>query len=99
LDALIAGLFKIPIIEGVDVLDKHANTMISKRGYTLGSVPSSILETQSNSYWTLHEEKTFLGSVTLYSLSGVILDRVPSGFSLISIVAIIKLSILFGLFL
>jgi diguanylate cyclase (GGDEF)-like protein len=99
LDALIAGLVKMPIIEGVDVLDKHAKTMISKRGYAPGSAPLSIFETQSDLYWTLHEKKIFLGSVTLYSSSEVILDRVLFGFSLIAITAIIKLSILFGLFI
>jgi len=98
LDALIGGLVKMPIIEGVDVLDKHAQNIISKRSYTSASVPLSIFDTKSDLYWSLNEKRMFLGSLTLYSSSGVVLDRVLFGFSLIAITAIIKLSILFWLF-
>jgi diguanylate cyclase (GGDEF)-like protein len=99
LDALIGGLVKMPIIEGVDVLDKHAQNIISKRSYTSASVPLSIFDTKSDLYWSLNEKRMFLGSLTLYSSSGVVLDRVLFGFSLIAITAIIKLSILFWLFI
>ena len=99
LDALINGLLKMPIIEGVDVLDKHAKNIISTRSYTAESAPLSVFKTQSELYWTLHDKKIFLGSLTLYSSSEIILNRVLFGFSLIAITAIIKLSILFGLFI
>jgi diguanylate cyclase (GGDEF)-like protein len=99
LDALIIGLVKMPIIEGVDVLDKHAKKMISKRTYAPSSAPLSLFETQSDLYWKLHDKEIFLGSITLFSSSEVVLDRVLFGFSLIAITAIIKLSILFGLFI
>ncbi|MGR6874217.1 GGDEF domain-containing protein [Pseudomonas sp. HK3] len=98
LDALIAGLLKMPIIEGVDVLDKHAKNMISKRSYNSISAPLSIFDTKSDLYWALNDKKIFLGSLTLYSSSEVILDRIWFGFSLIALTAIIKLSILFWLF-
>ncbi|SHK29165.1 diguanylate cyclase (GGDEF) domain-containing protein [Marinobacter antarcticus] len=98
LDALIDGLIKMPIIEGVDVLDKHAKNIISKRSYTSASVPLSMFDTKSDLYWSLNEKRIFLGSLTLYSSSGIVLDRVLFGFSLIAITAIIKLSILFWLF-
>jgi diguanylate cyclase (GGDEF)-like protein len=98
LDVLITGLVAMPIIVGVDVLDKHAENMISKRTYAPGSAPLSIFDTQTDLYWTLHDKKILLGSLTLHSSSQVILDRVLFGFTLIALTAIIKLSILFCLF-
>lgn len=98
LDSLIAGLIKMPIIEGVDILDKHTENVISKRSYAPASAPLSIFDVKSDLYWTLNESKIFLGSLTLYSSSEVVLNRVLFGFSLIAITAIIKLSILFWLF-
>lgn len=99
LDSLIAGLIKMPIIEGVDILDKHAKNMISKRSYALASAPLSVFDTKSDLYWMLNDKRIFLGSLTLYSSSQVVLDRVLFGFSLIAITAIIKLSVLFWLFI
>jgi diguanylate cyclase (GGDEF)-like protein len=99
LEVLIAGLVKMPIIEGVDVLDKYANNMISQRSYVPSSEPLSLFKTQSDLYWTLHDKKIFLGSLTLYSSSEVVLNRVLFGFSLIAITAVIKISILFCLFI
>lgn len=99
LDVLIAGLVKMPIIEGVDITDKNGDMKITERSYTPDTAPLSIFKIQSDLYWTLHEEKIFLGSLTLYSSSEIILDRVLFGFSLIAITAIIKLSILFWLFI
>lgn len=99
LNALISGLIKMPIIAGVDVSDKHADGMISKRSYDPASTPLSVFNTKSDLYWVLNKEKIFLGSLTLYSSSEVVLDRVWFGFSLIAITAIIKLSVLFWLFI
>ncbi len=99
LDSLIAGLLKMPIIEGVDVLDENAKNIISKRSYNQASSPLSVFDTKTDLYWTLNEKRIFLGSLTLYSSSGVVLDRVLFGFTLIAITAIIKLSILFYLFI
>jgi diguanylate cyclase len=58
----------------------------------------SIFETTSELIWTLNEKNVYLGSLTIYSSSEVVLDRVLFGFSLIAMTAIIKLSILFWLF-
>jgi diguanylate cyclase (GGDEF)-like protein len=99
LDALIAGLVKMPIVEGVDIIDNNAKNIISKRAYTPASAPLSIFDTTSDLNWTLNEDKIFLGTVILYSSSEVVLDRVLFGFSLIVITEIIKLSILFWLFI
>jgi diguanylate cyclase (GGDEF)-like protein len=98
LNVLIAGLVKMPIIEGVDVFDKDAQTMLSKRSYNSGSAPLSLFDTTSDLNWTLNGESVFLGKLVLYSSSEVVLNRVLFGFSLIAITAIIKLSILFWLF-
>lgn len=98
LNVLIAGLVKMPIIEGVDVFDKNAQTMLSKRSYNSTSVPLSIFDTTSDLNWTLNGEDIFLGRLVLYSSSEVILDRVLFGFFLIATTAIIKLSVLFWLF-
>ncbi|WP_235015203.1 GGDEF domain-containing protein [Oceanicoccus sp. KOV_DT_Chl] len=99
LDTLIDGLVKMPIIEGVDVFDKYAKSMISKRSYDPSSTPLSIFEKKTDLYWTLNGEEVFLGTLVLYSSSEVVLDRVLFGFSLIAITAIIKLSLLFWLFI
>jgi diguanylate cyclase (GGDEF)-like protein len=99
LDVLISGLVKMPIIESVDVFDTHANAIISKRSYNPTSVPLSIFDTKSDLNWVLNGEKVLLGQLVLYSSSGVVLDRVLFGFFLIAITAIIKLSVLFGLFI
>lgn len=98
MNVLIAGLIKMPIIVGVDIQDKSTEDLISERSYTPESQPLSIFSTQSDLYWTLNERQIFLGSLTLYSSSQVVLDRVLFGFALIAITAIIKLSILFWLF-
>lgn len=99
LDVLIAGLIKMPIIVGVDVFDKDAQKLASKRSYTPASVPLSIFDTRSELNWQLNGEKVFLGSLVLSSSSEVVLDRVLFGFALIAITAFIKLSILFWLFI
>lgn len=95
LDALLVGLVKMPVIEGVDILDKYAKIFFPKDP-TLRPPPPVSFDTKSDLYWSLNEEEIFLGSLTLYSSSQVVLDRVLFGFSLIAITAIIKLSFCFG---
>ena len=99
LNALVAGLSKTPIIAGVDVLDNNGDTILSKRTYTPDSAPLSLFDTQSELYWSLNEQEILLGSLTLYSSSEAVLNRVWFGFFLIAMTAIIKLSVLFGLFI
>ncbi|MCZ2721585.1 GGDEF domain-containing protein [Marinomonas sp. 15G1-11] len=99
LDVLIAGLVKMPIIEGVDVLDDHLINKVTERSYSPGSAPLSVFDVQSDLYWDLNGEKVFLGTLVLYSSSEVVLDRVLFGFALIAITAIIKMSVLFWLFI
>lgn len=99
LDALIIGLVKMPIIEGVDVFDENNIIIVSKRSYDSESVPLSIFDTKSELNWTLNEGGIALGKLVLYSSSGVVLDRVLFGFLLIAITAIIKLAVLFCLFI
>lgn len=99
LDALIAGLIKMPIITRVDVLDKYEKIIASEKTYSTTSSPLSIFNIQSDLYWTLNEKEILLGSLTLYSSSSVILDRIWFGFLLIAMTAIIKLAVLFCLFL
>lgn len=99
LDVLVAGLLKMPIIKGVDISDKDNNNVISERSYTRSNAPLSVFDTESDLFWTLNGKDIFLGSLTLYSSSEVVLDRVFFGFYLIAITAIIKLSVLFWLFI
>ncbi|GAA3965749.1 diguanylate cyclase [Allohahella marinimesophila] len=99
LDALIAGLVKMPIIVGVDIADKNGEPMISRRIYPPGSAPMSTFGTTAELNWVLKEKQISLGMLTLYSSSEVILDRVLFGFFLIAVTAIIKLSVLFWLFI
>ena len=99
LDVLISGLMKMPIIEGVDILDKNGKNIISRRSYDPASPPLSMFDTTSKMDWELKDKAIPLGSLTLYSSSEIFLDRVLFGFSLIAITAIVKLSILFWLFI
>jgi hypothetical protein len=99
LGVLIDGLVKMPIIEGVDVFDKRGEIIQSKRSYPLAAVPLSIFDTKSDLHWTLNGKEIFLGEIVLYSSSEVVLDRVVFGFCLIAVTAIIKLYILFWLFI
>lgn len=99
LESLIAGLVKMPIIEGVDVLDKQGQILQSRRSFTPELAPLSLFETKSQLTWQLNNEIVLLGSLVLYSSSEIVLDRVMFGFSLIALTAIIKLSLLFWLFL
>lgn len=99
LDSLAAGLIQMPIIEGVDVFDQNAQSIISKRFYDSTSVPLSIFDSTSELSWTLNGESIPLGTLVLYSSSGVVLERVWFGFALIVITAFIKLTVLFWLFI
>ena len=99
LDSLTSGLVKMPIIEGVDVFDQNAQSIMSKRAYDSASVPLSIFDSTSELSWTLNGENIPLGSLVLYSSSGVVLERVWFGFALIAITAFIKLTVLFWLFI
>jgi diguanylate cyclase (GGDEF)-like protein len=99
LESLITGLVKMPIIEGVDVLDKQEQILQSRRSFTPEFEPLSMFETKSQLTWQLNNEVVLLGSLVLYSSSEIVLDRVMFGFSLIALTAIVKLSLLFWLFL
>ena len=99
LDSLTSGLIKMPIIEGIDVFDQNAQSIMSKRAYDPASVPLSIFDSTSELSWTLNGESIPLGSLVLYSSSGVVLERVWFGFALIAITAFIKLTVLFWLFI
>lgn len=99
MEVLISGLIKMPIIEGVDILDKNGNEIIAKRSYNPSSPPLSMFSTESKLDWKLKDKDISLGSLTLYSSSQIVLDRVLFGFTLIAITAIVKLSILFWLFI
>lgn len=99
LGSLTSGLIQMPIIEGVDVLDQNSQSIISKRFYDSSSVPLSIFDSTSALSWTLNGESIPLGTLVLYSSSGVVLERVWFGFALIAITAFIKLTVLFWLFI
>jgi signal transduction histidine kinase len=99
LEALTTGLIEMPVIEGVDVLGANGQIVISKRSYSLETAPLSIFDTKSDLNWVLNGKKIPLGELILYSSSEVVFDRVLFGFFLIAFTAIIKLSILFCLFI
>lgn len=98
-NVLVDGLIKMPIIAGVDIVDKDGATLVSRRAYSSDSEPLAVFNFQSDLFWNLNNERIPLGSLILYSSSEVVLDRVIFGFSLIVITAVIKLSILFWLFI
>lgn len=98
LEALVDGIIAMPMIVGVDILDQEGNMLTSARSYASSSAPLSLFDTQSDLTWMLNDKAISLGSLKLYSSSEVVLDRVLFGFSLIAITAIIKISLLFSLF-
>ena len=99
LDVITDGLVQMPIIEGVEVFDKNAQNIISKTFDVDSSVPLSIFDSKLELNRTLNGERIPLGTLVLYSSSGVVLDRVWFGFALIAFTAFIKLTILFWLFI
>jgi diguanylate cyclase (GGDEF)-like protein len=99
LDSLTSGLIQMPIIAGVDVFDQNSQSIISKKFYDSASVPLSIFDSTSELSWTLNGTSIPLGTLVLYSSSGVVLERVWFGFALIAITAFIKLTVLFWLFI
>ncbi|WP_320824477.1 GGDEF domain-containing protein [Reinekea sp.] len=99
MDALIVGLIKMPIVEGVDVLDKSGKNVIFKRSFPITATPVSMFDTRAQLYWTVNDNEVYLGSLVLYSSSEVVLNRVFFGFALLALTAIIKLSVLFLLFI
>lgn len=99
LNVLIDGLIKMPIIEGVDVFDKYGKSLISKRTYGIASTPLNLFDSSSKLSWMLHGKDVPLGTLVLYSSSKVVLERVWFGFFLIAVTAIIKLTVLFWLFI
>jgi hypothetical protein len=66
LDALVVSLVTMPVIEGVNILDKYAKNMLSKRSYTPATEALSVFDRKSDLYWSLNKEERFLGSLTLY---------------------------------
>lgn len=99
LDVLVSGILKLPIVAGVDVFDNNAVNIASERSYLTDSVPLFMFESKLNLSKTLNGNEIALGSVVLYSSSEVVFDRVLYGFSLIAVAAIVKLSLLFWLFI
>ncbi len=97
-EVLVDGLLKMPIIEGVDVIDQNGILISSKRSFLPDAAPLSTFETNSDLTWTLNNKQIPLGTLVLYSSSEVVFDRVLFGFFLIASTALIKLSILFWLF-
>jgi len=99
LDALSQGLVGMPIVEGIDVIDPHEKTIVSLRGFISDVNPFSLFYIDKPLQWVLNGQIIPLGKIRLYSSSNVIFDRVLFGFSLIALTAIVKLSVLWALFL
>ncbi|WP_197478875.1 sensor domain-containing diguanylate cyclase [Marinomonas atlantica] len=99
LDELASGLIQMPIIEGVDIVDQNEQSILSKRFYDPDAIPVSVFDSTTQLSWTLNDESIGLGSLKLYSSSDVVFERVWFGFVLIATTAIIKMTILFWLFI
>lgn len=99
LDALSKGLVGMPIVEGIDVIDPHEKTIVSLRGFVSDVKPFSLFYIETPLQRVLNGQIIPLGTIRLYSSSNVIFDRVLFGFSLVALTAIVKLSILWALFL
>jgi len=99
LNELVAGLVKMPIIVGVDISNVAGERLVSQRAFAPNAAPLSIFETKSNLNRILNGKDILLGTLTLYSSSEVVFDRVLFGFWLIALTAVIKISLLFWLFI
>ena len=94
-EALSSGLLEMPIVEGIDIVNQHAETILSKKSYDILSTPLSIFSASYDLVWFKNEKETKLGSLTLYSSSSIVFDRILFNFILIFIASVINISILF----
>lgn len=99
LKALAQGLISMPIIEGIDIINPSGKAVLELRDFSEDQKPLGIFSIEKNLQWNLNNQDIPLGTIKLYSSSDIILDRVLFGFVLIALTAIIKISLLWGLFL
>ncbi len=99
LNALVKGLISMPIIEGVDIINPTGKSILELRDFSEEQTPLWLFSIEKNLQWNLNNEDIPLGTIKLYSSSDIILDRVLFGFLLITLTAVIKISLLWGLFL
>lgn len=99
LDALANGLVNMPVIDRVEVLDPNGKALIELKNYTSESPPLSLFSIEEPLTWTLANKQIALGTLRLWSSSDVIFDRVLFGFSVIALNAVIKITVLWYLFL
>jgi diguanylate cyclase (GGDEF)-like protein len=99
LATLANGLVKMPIVQGVDIVDVKNQPIIKLRTYSDNSEPLSLFSVDQHLSWTVNNQAVPLGNLRLYSSSNVIFDRLVFSFTLIFINAIIKTIVLWYLFL
>lgn len=99
LKALGQSLLSMPTIEGVDLIDASDNDVFILRDFEEGNNPFQLFSVEKELKWTLKDEEISLGVMRLYSSSDIVLDRLFFGFALIMLTAIIKITILWALFL
>lgn len=99
LNALANGLVNMPVIDRVEVLDPDGKAMIELKNYTSDSTPLSLFSIEEPLTWRLADKQIALGTLRLWSSSDVIFDRVLFGFSVIALNAVIKITVLWYLFL
>lgn len=99
LNALAQGLISMPIIEGVDIINSTGKSILELRDFSEDQRPFWLFSIEKNLQWQLKNQDIPLGTIKLYSSSDIILDRVLFGFLLITLTAVIKITLLWGLFL
>jgi diguanylate cyclase (GGDEF)-like protein len=98
LKALAQGLISMPIIEGIDIINPAGKAVLELRDFSEDQKPLGIFSIEKNLQWTLNNQDIPLGTIKLYSSSDIVLDRVLFGFVLIALTAVIKIVLLWGLF-
>ncbi len=98
LKALAQGLISMPIIEGVDIIDPSGESILEIRDFPEDQKPLGVFSIEKKLRWNLNKQDIPLGTIRLYSSSDIILDRVLFGFVLIALTAVIKIVLLWGLF-
>lgn len=98
INTLAQGLISMPIIEGVDIINPAGKSILELRDFSEEQKPLGIFSIEKNLQWTLNNQDIPLGTIKLYSSSDIVLDRVLFGFVLIALTAVIKIVLLWGLF-
>lgn len=92
------GVLKMPGVEGIDILDANQQKILSERQFDDGSAPASLFYNTSELTWNTNTNRILMGELRVYSSSRVIFNRIAAAMVSTILATILKISILFFLF-